>query len=227
MAPSTGTPVRRKKSQRATGAVRATRRKQPAYRTGRETQEAILAAAETVLVKFGYAGFTLKRVAEVADIAVGNLSYHFPTKEILLELLIDQTLREYASRFVTLLPKNQTWDAEKLGQLVAWFMDDAVTVRYTHLFRQLWAAALHSPALNAALTHFYEGSIEAVVEALAPSFDARHRAELRTLICFMCVLSEGSSVLFGARPRPATAFSELKLLSQGAVVQLVKSSFSK
>lgn len=197
---------------------------EPSYRTGRQTQESIVAAAETVLVKFGHAGFTLKRVADAANIAVGNLSYHFPTKDSLLELLIDQTLREYATRFVTLLPKDVEWDAGKLGQLVVWFMDDSVTSRYTHLFRQLWAAALHSPSLNAALDRFYDESMEAVVSALAPTFASRSQAALRTLICFMCVLSEGSTVVFGARGRSGQGFSDLKAIAKLAVVSLAKST---
>jgi AcrR family transcriptional regulator len=197
--------------------------RKPAYRTGRQTQESIVAAAETVLVRFGHTGFTLKRVAECAGIAVGNLSYHFPTKDSLLELLINQTLTEYASRFATLIPQHPASTTAVLGELVAWFMEDSVTPRYTHLFRELWAAALHSPSLNAALEHFYEQSIEAVVNVVAPSFDARKRAELKTLVYFMCVLSEGSSVVFGSRQHPVQVFTDLKAVAVRAVTSLAES----
>jgi AcrR family transcriptional regulator len=196
---------------------------QPSYRTGRETQESIVAAAETVLVRFGHAGFTLKRVADCAGIAVGNLSYHFPTKDSLLELLINQTLTEYASRFATLIPRHSASPAATLGELVAWFMEDSITSRYTHLFRELWAAALHSPPLNAALEHFYDQTIEDVVTVVAPSIDARSRTELKTIVYFMCVLSEGSSVVFGSRASPGSLFAELKDAATRTVITLAES----
>ena len=109
------------------GPVKRTAPLQPSYRTGKQTQESIVTAAETVLVRYGHAGFTLKRVADCAGIAVGNLSYHFPTKESLLELLINQTLAEYANRFSTLIPRQPASRAATVGELVAWFMDDSVT----------------------------------------------------------------------------------------------------
>ncbi len=194
----------------------------PSYRRGKQTQELIVAAAETVLVRFGHAGFTLKRVADIAGITVGNLCYHFPTKDSLLELLIDQTLAEYAKRFATLIPEKPVSTAVTLGKLVAWFMEDSTTARYTHLFRELWAAALHSPSLNASLERFYEQSIEDVVMAIAPSFDAEKRAELKTIVYFMCVLSEGSSVLFGARARPGRVFADLKSTAAQTMTSLAE-----
>jgi AcrR family transcriptional regulator len=205
------------------GARKSTGPLQPSYRTGKQTQESIVAAAETVLVRFGHAGFTLKRVADCAGIAVGNLSYHFPTKDSLLELLINQTLKEYASRFATLLPRHSASPAATLGELVVWFMDDSITARYTHLFRELWAAALHSPSLNAALEHFYDQTIEDVATVVAPSIDARIRAELKTIVYFMCVLSEGSSVLFGSRASPGQLFADLKTAAARTVTFLAES----
>lgn len=205
------------------GSLKRTEPLQPSYRTGKQTQESIVAAAETVLVRYGHAGFTLKRVADCAGIAVGNLSYHFPTKDSLLELLINQTLTQYASRFATLIPQNPTSTAASLGELVAWFMEDSVTARYTHLFRELWAAALHSPPLNAALEHFYEQSIEEVLTALAPAFDPRKRSELKTLIYLMCVLSEGSSVVFGSRAGAGTLFADLKSTAARTIASLAES----
>jgi AcrR family transcriptional regulator len=197
---------------------------QPSYRTGKQTQESIVAAAETVLVRYGHAGFTLKRVADSAGIAVGNLSYHFPTKDSLLELLIEQTLREYANRFATSIsPQASASTPDALGELVGWFMDDSVSPRYTHLFRELWAASLHSPTLNAALERFYEESIEAVVTAVAPAFPAGARSRLKTLVYLMCVLSEGSSVLFGSRAPHGAVFADLKSIAAQSVAALAQS----
>jgi hypothetical protein len=102
-------------------------------------------------------------------------------------------------------------------------MEDSITSRYTHLFRELWAAALHSPPLNAALEHFYDQTIEDVVTVVAPSIDARSRTELKTIVYFMCVLSEGSSVVFGSRASPGSLFAELKDAATRTVITLAES----
>ena len=49
--------------------------------------ERVLDSAEQVLLRQGYAGFSTRRVAQEANIALGNLTYHFPTKAELVRAL--------------------------------------------------------------------------------------------------------------------------------------------
>src|ERR1700738_2663025 len=60
-----------------------------------DTRPAMLTAAEDVLIQFGYADFTTRKVAKAAGIAIGNLTYHFPNKANLTEALIDYVLERY------------------------------------------------------------------------------------------------------------------------------------
>lgn len=192
----------------------------PSYQTGKATGESILSAAERVLVRFGHAGFTLKRVADEAGIAVGNLNYHFPTKDSLLARLIERTLAEFLHRFAAVPPHGDESTAERLGDLVVWFMDDSTTERYTHLFRELWAAALHSRTLKTSLADFYERSIAKVLD-LVNSFPTQMPPQdLKLIVYFMCVISEGSTVLFGARRAASPLFVQLKRLARQAVINL-------
>jgi AcrR family transcriptional regulator len=193
----------------------------PSYRRSEATRKAIISAAEAVLVRHGHAGFTLKRVADAAGIAVGNLSYHFPTKDSLLERLVDMTLAEYSRRFDMLIPKDGMSGPDKLGELVEWFMDDSTASRYTHLFRELWAAALHSRSLNKALQRFYDRSIAEVLSLIDPRSDEARHHELELVVYLICVISEGSTVLFGARKPASRRFVEVKALARRAVVNLV------
>jgi AcrR family transcriptional regulator len=191
-----------------------------AYQRSAATRQAIVSAAEAVLVRHGHAGFTLKRVADAAGIAVGNLSYHFPTKDSLLERLVDMTLAEYSRRFDALIPRDGASGPERVGELVEWFMDDSTASRYTHLFRELWAAALHSRSLDKALQRFYDRSIAEVLALIDSRPEGLHHHELELIVYLMCVISEGSTVLFGAR-RPTRRFLEIKGLARRAVVSLV------
>src|SRR5678816_1519794 len=70
------------------------------------TRDGILAAAREVLVRQGYKQLTTRRVAELAGMTVGNLTYHFPSKRELLRALIQRLVAEYSAgieRFLSLI----------------------------------------------------------------------------------------------------------------------------
>ena len=54
------------------------------------SKNAILDAAEAIVVKSGAVHMTLDAVAAEAGISKGGLIYHFPTKEALLQAMIDR-----------------------------------------------------------------------------------------------------------------------------------------
>ena len=62
----------------------------PALKTqtdkARMTSETILHAAESVMIEAGYHNFSIRRVASAAGVTVGNLQYHFPTKDVFAQV---------------------------------------------------------------------------------------------------------------------------------------------
>ena len=57
------------------------------------SRETILDAAETVVLAAGATHLTLDAVAERAGVSKGGLLYHFPSKEALLQAMVDRNLR--------------------------------------------------------------------------------------------------------------------------------------
>ena len=55
----------------------------------------ILKAALAVLIDEGADAFTLRRIAARCDMKVGNVSYHFPRKEMLIQVMLDEMLESY------------------------------------------------------------------------------------------------------------------------------------
>ncbi len=170
------------------------------YQAGRETRDRIVAAAEQILVQRGYARLTLKAVADAIGIAVGNLTYHFPNREMLLEALIERTLAEYDARFARLLSMTTGSSGTRLAQVLEWAVDDSSSKHYSHLFRELWAMALHNRSVARSVERFYAQSIEDVVGRLAQHSAPLGPQQLRVAIYLICAISEGCSVLFGTRP---------------------------
>lgn len=74
--------------------VVAARRKVPRQARARATVEQILLAARRVLVEEGYEGASTNRIARVAGVSVGSLYQYFPSKEAVVEALVEAHLSE-------------------------------------------------------------------------------------------------------------------------------------
>lgn len=79
---------------RAMAQVVAARRKVPRQARARATVEQILLAARRVLVEEGYEGASTNRIARVAGVSVGSLYQYFPSKEAVVEALVEAHLSE-------------------------------------------------------------------------------------------------------------------------------------
>jgi AcrR family transcriptional regulator len=66
----------------------------PKQARSRATVEEILRAAGRVLVAEGYEGATTNRIAEVAGVSVGSLYQYFPSKDAIVEALVEAHLTE-------------------------------------------------------------------------------------------------------------------------------------
>jgi AcrR family transcriptional regulator len=65
---------------------------------GRSARERLLDAAERLVVEAGASHVTLDAVAKFAGLSKGGLLYHFPTKEALLESMLQRHISEVDAR---------------------------------------------------------------------------------------------------------------------------------
>ncbi|MFD2782794.1 TetR/AcrR family transcriptional regulator [Novosphingobium pokkalii] len=65
------------------------------YARGAATAEAIVKAALKVLIEEGAAQFTVRRIAAECGMKVGNVSYHFPRKDMLVQVMLADMLESY------------------------------------------------------------------------------------------------------------------------------------
>jgi AcrR family transcriptional regulator len=77
-----------------------------------KTKEKILNAALDVLMEHGFQALTQTRVAEVAGVSQGNLTYHFPSRTRLLKAVVEETkVRMSAIRAAELEASSFTWSS--------------------------------------------------------------------------------------------------------------------
>ncbi len=69
------------------------------YTTGRARRERIIAAATALFGRVGFNSATMLEVAQVCEISRAGLAHHFPTKESLMEAVLETRDREDRERF--------------------------------------------------------------------------------------------------------------------------------
>lgn len=171
-------------------------------RTPRKRSEAqagvidrILNSAESVLRSHGYSGFSTRRVAQEAGIALGNLTYHYPTKAELIRALIGRLMPKYLERF----EQSLLTPSGGLEAVVRWLLAESVNEEAMWLFRELWAMALHDQDVRVSIDDFYDDMMERVINRLIATHPKADPREISDLVHLVAMMSEGSSVIYGTR----------------------------
>lgn len=134
----------------------------------RSTRDRLLDAFETLLVSGGSRAATLDAVAAAADVSKGGLLYHFPSKDALVEAMLDR-LRELGAQDV------ERMSTAKQGP-VLFYLETSVDTG-SDFDRGLIAAARiaqeNDPRASAALADLREGWFAVLREHLGDESLAR------------------------------------------------------
>lgn len=192
------------------------------YGRGTETVDLILKAALDVLVDEGAAAFTLRRIAARCDMKVGNLSYHFARKEMLIQLLLDDLL-DYYERLLDETVRQPGLDPEEqLRRMIGLVLDDIGTKRTTHVFTELWALANHNEAVADRVAAFYARAHGNIAAAIAPLNPALSPEQLEVVARFISASLEGTTIFAGHGKRWQHQMPQLKALAVNALVHLAR-----
>lgn len=107
---------------------------------------AILLAARALLASEGYAGLSMRRVAQDAGMSLSNVQHYYGSKEQLLEALLLYTMDEFQAKMdriaVAMAGRPQV---ERFLTTIDMFLDE-ITDPVTHaIFFEIWALASRHP----------------------------------------------------------------------------------
>ena len=125
-------------------------------RKGEKKVKEILRAAQTVLTEDGYQGFTMRKIASTAGIAIGNLHYYYRNKDDILHDLLDETIKVYETTFDHILNDDNKTDAEKFSEIITHIVLDLGTQKTTRFFPELWALANHDEYAAEGMAQLYQ-----------------------------------------------------------------------
>jgi AcrR family transcriptional regulator len=109
------------------------------------TEEAILDAAEQLLVDVGYAGITTRRLAETAGVNHGLVHYYFGSNENLLVQALERFTERLVERQRTLYAGDAPFP-DKWRTAMSYLVDD--DARYEKIWLELQALSWNNPDLG-------------------------------------------------------------------------------
>jgi len=109
------------------------------------TEEALLDAAEQLLVDVGYAGITTRRLAETAGVNHGLVHYYFGSNESLLVQALERFTERLVERQRTLYAGDAPFP-EKWRTAMSYLVDD--DARYEKIWLELQALSWNNPDLG-------------------------------------------------------------------------------
>lgn len=194
------------------------------YSRGAETVDAILRAALTVLLDEGAESFTIRRVAAACGLRVGNVSYHFPKKEMLIQVLLDEIMEKYHAKLEVNVRKPALSDEERLKLVILICLEDICGKRTTRLFTELWALANHNDFIAERVEAFYAKVHDVIGEYVQRINPALSKDEVHTLSLFISASMEGTTPFLGYQKPWNAKMPALIGISSDWFVTLVKST---
>jgi AcrR family transcriptional regulator len=137
----------------------------PATPARTEATEALLAAAEALLVEVGHAGITVRRLAERAGVNHGLVHYYFGSMQDLLlqvvERFTDGLIERQRAMYAADVPFIDKW------RQAMRFLDEDADSGYHKVFFELQALGWNDPAVRERLQHVHQQW----VDVLLPAFE--------------------------------------------------------
>ena len=173
----------------------------PALKTqtdkARMTSETILHAAESVMIEAGYHNFSIRRVASAAGVTVGNLQYHFPTKDVLLKSLLDHCIGRYLKMFASIRNSAGNDPRRQFEALVKGIFEDLNSKKTTMFFPELWSLANHQASATQLMDDMYaqyRAVLKEVIKEINPKLKP---SSVDRLALFISASIEGHTVFIG------------------------------
>lgn len=171
------------------------------YTKGHETRELILRAALGLLIDEGFKALSMRRVAAASGMKLGNLTYHFPTREDLIQALFDAVISSYEIEFERIVHMPGVAPEKRLLAYCRLVLEDIRSKKTSHFFPEVWVLAIHDSFVADRMQELYARArrpLEEIIEELRPDLPPVKRQDLAL---FISASMEGLT-MFAGHERP-------------------------
>ena len=190
---------------------------------GKDRVQKILQSARSLFLNDGYKALSLRRVAELAGISLGNLTYYFGSKADLFESMINDVLGEYSGRWAQISERHAGDVDAQLDAYLSFLFADCQRAETQQFFYQFWALASHDPFVAKARDRTYAefgAQLVDFCERLNPQLDESTINQRGVLIMAQV---EGLHVIFGTAGLPAIDLDNLERQFKRQVLTTIES----
>lgn len=192
------------------------------YARGMETVEQILRAALQIMVDEGYRALTLRRIAAACDMKVGNVTYYFPTKDLLVRELIESVLNPYEEAFDAIRRDESRSPEERLAWVIRLVLEDIQAKKTTHLFPELWALSNYDPFIAERVDAAYTRA-RIVLNQLIPLINPTlSEAEREVVALYISASLEGTTMFAGYNKPWAGQMPQIENIAIKALIDMVR-----
>lgn len=134
-----------------------------------------LDAARRLFIEEGYAAFSMRKVARAIGISPGHLQHFFPTREDLVNAMLEETAAHYIEVYETVLGEAQGDPVKRFDNVVRFLLDDITNREVMNFFFELWPMTAHNETASAMLRHIYRQNcvgFSEVIRDMMPDCDA-------------------------------------------------------
>jgi len=192
------------------------------YAKGYETRELILRTALHILIEEGYRAMSMRRVAAASGMKLGNLTYHYPTREDLVRELLNAVISSSEVEFATIVHAPGVPPEERLARVCGLILDDIGSKKTTRLFPELWALANHDAFVYERVHELYDRARAPIVEIVAEMRPDLSEADRLDLSLFISASMEGLTVFAGYQMPFAARLPAVETIAIRSFIDIVR-----
>ncbi len=193
------------------------------YAKGYETRELILRTALHILIEEGYRAMSMRRIAGACGMRLGNLTYHYPTREDLVRALLGAVISSYEVEFARIVHAPDLLPEVRLARLCSLLVEDIGTKKTTRLFPELWALANHDGFVYERVHELYDRARAPLVEIVAEMRPDLAEDVRFDLALFMSSSMEGLTIFAGYGQPFAKRLPAVEHIAVRSFIDLVRS----
>jgi AcrR family transcriptional regulator len=192
------------------------------YARGHDTRELILHAALGILVEEGYRAMSMRRIAAACDMRLGNLTYHFPTREDLVRSLLEAVISAYEVEFERIVHMPGTPPEDRLAAICRLVLEDIRTKKTTRVFPELWALSNHDPFVLDRVQELYARARLPLLEIIAEMRPDLVQEQRGDLALFISASMEGLTVFAGFDKPFESRMRNLEAIAVAGFLEVVR-----
>jgi AcrR family transcriptional regulator len=180
-----------------------------------EKFEQILTASIAVFTEEGYSGFSMRKVAERADVRLNTIQHHFDDLDTLLATTVRTMSQNYVSAYHRIAENTDIPPLERLEIIVEYNLHEAQKFPIQAFFVEAQAASLHSQKIFTIISETYAEYLN-ILAGLIKEIESRPDTEALIIATMIAAWQEG--VMSTQRFTPARS------LTAGAVMVRIKAA---